>query len=144
MPFFKTTRNIFVDFGEYFDPNWMDSDRVILPFRSEWDYSREMKVEDVDIWEVVGERGGGNGIYASWSPFAEFYMIRAGWQKEDAGWGVETYYGPSAQKKVMKRMRELDYPITMFQHWVEPEDMWLFEEVVGVNKNYRPEEGQYG
>jgi hypothetical protein len=76
---FKTTQNIFKDFGEHFDPNWMDSDSLILPPKKEWDYKRPMQIEDVDLWEVIYEQGGSVGVYAAYNPFAEFYMIRVGW-----------------------------------------------------------------
>ena len=69
---FKTTQNIFKDFEEYFDPNWMDSNSLILPPKKEWDYKRPMQIEDVDLWEVIYEQGGAVGVYASYNPFAEF------------------------------------------------------------------------
>lgn len=127
MPFFKTTANILVDGGEYFDPNWMDSDTLVLPPKINWDYSRELKIEDVDIWEVLYQAGGAFGIYAAWSPYAEFYLIRVGWQAEASGHGLETYYGPGAGKKVYKRAKELGIDLIKYTHWVEPEDMWLYK-----------------
>jgi hypothetical protein len=41
----------------------------------EWDYSREMTIDDVSLWEQLYYKPGSIGIYVSWSPFAEFYMI---------------------------------------------------------------------
>lgn len=125
MPFFKTTYNIFNDFGEHFDPNWMDSDKLILPERKNWDYKREMKLEDVELWEVVYQKGGGWGVYAAWLPYAEFYLIRPGFWNELRN-GFETYYGPGAQQAVQRRMHELDMQFTTNKIWVEPEDMWLY------------------
>ncbi len=77
MPQFRTTYNILTksDEDELFDPNWMDSDKIILPPRVEWDYSRELQIEDVNIWEIIYQQGGGIGLYAAWDPFAEFYML---------------------------------------------------------------------
>jgi hypothetical protein len=124
---FKTTTNIFKDSGEYFDPNWMDSDKVILPPKIDWDYSRELKIEDVDIWEVVYEQGGGVGIYAAWMPYAEFYIVRAGWQLESKGHGVETYYGQGAQDAVIKRAKDLGISISTKKAWVDSKDMWLYK-----------------
>lgn len=124
--FFKTTKNIFEDFKEYFDPNWMDSNKLILPSNKKWDYKRPMEIEDVNIWEVIYEQGGAIGIYAAYDPYAEFYMIRVGWFLEQKGWGAEVYYGPGAQKKVIKRAKELNIPISTHKTWVHPEDMWLF------------------
>lgn len=128
MPRFKSTQNIFgANEGEVFDPNWMDSDKLVLPPRREWDYSREMQIEDVDIWEVIYEQGGAVAVYASWSPYAEFYLIRVGWYLESKNHGIETYYGQDIQSIVQKRMKELNIPFHLYTHWVEPEDMWLYQ-----------------
>lgn len=121
---FKSTHNIFKDFGEVFESKWMDSNKIETPPNPEWDYSRELTIEDVDIWEVIYEQGGGVGVYAAWCPYAEFYLIRTGW------WNVpndiETYYGSGAQQMVQKRMKELNIPFFTNKIWVEPEDMWLY------------------
>jgi hypothetical protein len=123
MPFFKTTENIFKDKGEYFDPNWMDSDKLVLPPRTSWDYKRNMQIEDVDLWEVIVEAG--YSIYAAWSPYAEFYMLipTVFYDTE----GVELYYGKGASNMIIKRTKELGIPISTNKIWVEPEDMWLYE-----------------
>lgn len=122
---FKSTQNIFTNFGEVFESKWMDSNKVETPPHPDWDYSRELQIEDVDIWEVIYERSGGIGVYASWCPYAEFYLIRTGWW--NAPNNIETYYGPGAQKQVQKRMKELSIPYVLNEHWVEPEDMWLYQ-----------------
>jgi hypothetical protein len=123
VPFFKTTENIFKDKGEYFDPNWMDSDKLVLPPRTSWDYKRNMQIEDVDLWEVIVEAG--YSIYAAWSPYAEFYMLipTVFYDTE----GVELYYGKGASNMIIKRTKELGIPISTNKIWVEPEDMWLYE-----------------
>ena len=123
---FKSTQNIFKDFGELFDPNWVDSNTIITPPKKEWDYKRPMQIEDVDLWEVIYEQGGAVGVYASWNPYAEFYMIRVGWFLEQQGHGAEVYYGPGSMKKVMKRMNEMGIPYAVNKVWVEPEDMPLY------------------
>ena len=123
---FKTTNNIFNDYHEYFDINWMDSDKIILPPKTEWNYQRPMKIEDVDLWEIITESGGGSGVYAAYDPYAEFYMIKPGWFLEKNGFGVELYYGPGSMKKVMIRMSELNIPYSVRKEVVEPEDMWLY------------------
>jgi hypothetical protein len=118
---FKTTYNIFNDQKEYFNPNWMDSDTVILPPNPPWDYSRELQLEDVDIWEVVWEGAGNWGVYASWSPYAEFYLVCKGLEG-----GIETFYGKKANEKVFKRMKELNIEVTKKSLWVEDSNMWLY------------------
>ena len=122
---FKSTQNIFKDFGEVFDPNWMDSDKVIYPPKYDWDYQRELQIEDVDIWEVIYEQSGGVGVYVAWCPYAEFYLIRTGWCNVPND--IETYYGPGSQKAVQRRMNELKIPYNTNQVWVKPEDMYLYQ-----------------
>jgi hypothetical protein len=125
---FKTTHNIFKDFGEHFDPNWMDSNKIITPPKKDWDYKRQMQIEDVNLWEVIYEQGGGFGIYAAWDPYAEFYMIRVGWFLEAQGYGAEIYYGPGSMNKMIKRAKELNIPISTNNVWIDPNDMWLYTE----------------
>ena len=130
MPFFKTTYNILVRPGEdeLFDPNWMNSDKMILPPKKDWDYSRELQIEDIHIWEVLYEASGGIGIYAAWDPFAEFYMFTTGWVPKTMNDRIiETYYGPQASKKVKQRADSLGISLQLHNIWVEPEDMWLYK-----------------
>ena len=124
MPFFRTTVNILKDNGEHFDPNWMDSDSLILPPKQDWDYGREMQIEDVDLWEVIYEQGS-VGVYAAWTPYAEFYMFKPPWQMLESGWGLETYYGPQAALRLETRLMEFGITLPKYKVWVEPEHMWL-------------------
>ena len=124
MPQFKTTKNIFVDpwNDELFDENWMNSESVFLPPKKDWDYKREIKIEDVDIWEVIYQQGGGLGLYASWSPYAEFYLITKGLQ------GIETFYGKRSGEFAYKRAKELGMQVSLGKVWVEDSDMWLYRD----------------
>jgi hypothetical protein len=142
MPFFKSTYNILKkpDEDEVHNNNWFDTPFLQLPPSSPWDYKREMKIEDVDIWEVLVEQGGGLGIYAAWCPYAEFYLITTGpnlknqwhgklngitYNYNDKFW--ETYYGSEAQQKVKQRAKELSLPLNNFNIWVDEQDMWLYQ-----------------
>ena len=125
---FRSTANIFKDFNEVFEDKWAQSNIVMTPPTKPWDYSRELQIKDVDIWEVIYEQGGGCGIYASWSPYAEFYLVGRGWEREVLGFGLETYYGAGAQKQVQKVIKEMGLPIAAKKMWVEPEDMWLYND----------------
>ena len=129
MPEFKTTKNIFIPWeDELFSENWMDRDTLYLPPRTMWDYSRELQIEDINIWEVIGDYGGGGGVYAAWDPYAEFYLLRHSWRMKEPGYSLETFYGPGAQKKLQKRMKEMDWPVHTNKIWVDPEDMWIYQE----------------
>jgi hypothetical protein len=135
MPFYKSTYNILKrpDEDEVFNENWMDSDRLITPLKKEWDYAREMQIEDVDFWEVLYEQGGGIGVYAAWLPYAEFYMMTVGWRPLRLDQWVndrviETYYGQNAQKDVFRRCAELGIKIPTYKVWVENDQMWLHQD----------------
>jgi hypothetical protein len=139
MPFFKSTYNILTkqDENEVFNVNWMDSDKLVLPPNPKWDYSRELTVEDIDIWEVIYESSGGWGVYAAWCPYAEFYLITTGLDYRNGARYVngtpywdrtfETFYGPGAQQKVYKRAKELGIDLQVYNTWVEPDKMWLHQ-----------------
>lgn len=127
MPQFKTTKNIFKTpwEDELYNENWMDSNKIILPPNKQWDYSRELKIEDVEIWEVLFYQGGGLGLYASWEPYAEFYLITLH-NFAIRNNAIETYYGKGAQLAVKKRCKELNIFIKTQDFWVDDKDMWLY------------------
>lgn len=150
MPIFKSTYNILKkpDEDEVFDPNWMDSNKLVLPPSTPWDYTRELTLDDVDIWEVLYEATMGVGVYVSWHPYAEFYLITTGLDTACAPRLInnapyhdrilETYYGPSAEKQVYRRAKELGINLSLFKVWVEPEDMWLYQNPEIPNKIFIP------
>jgi hypothetical protein len=131
MPFFKTTYNILKTpwEDEAFDVNWMDSNKIVLPPNKPWDYARELKLEDVSLWEQIYYQGGGLGLYASWDPYAEFYMITSKGIPDSVtgiNLNIETFYGEDAGKKAYKKAISLGMPIQVREKWVDPEDMWLY------------------
>jgi hypothetical protein len=117
MPFFKSNANIFKDQGEYFESKWMDSNELVLPPTTDWTYDRELQIDDVDLWEVIHE--GAFGIYAAWSPRAEFYMILPFWKMVDKGHSVETFYGIDAGLKTQQRAKELGITLPLNNYWVD-------------------------
>lgn len=113
MPQFKTNQNIFKDFGdEVWNDNNMDSDKIVLPPSPDWSYDRIMEIEDVEVWEVIIERGGGTAVYAAWCPYAEFYMVRHSWGEE-----LEVFYGRFVQPQVLERIDELKIPYSKSSHF---------------------------
>ena len=144
MPLFKTTLNILkiVDADELHNRNWMDSNKLQLPPggpdnpKLKWDYSREMVIEDVDIWEVLYEASGGIGVYAAWLPYAEFYMITTGWIPNTVNDRIiETYYGPTSQKQMYARATVLGIPLRVHTVWIDDEDIWLHAQPTHLDNN---------
>jgi hypothetical protein len=127
MPIFKTTKNaLTVPWeDELFNPNWMDSNSLITPEHKKWDYKRELKIEDVQVWEQIYLTSGGTGLFAAWDPYAEFYLVI-----KDAYWSknpyIETFYGKNAAEKAYKKAIELGIPVQKTKIWVDDEDMWLY------------------
>ena len=121
MPFFKTTTNITQDHGEYYDSNWMDSDKVVLPPKEQWTYDRIMTIEDVDLWEVIHE--GNFGIYAAYSPHAEFYMIFPFYWMKDDGHDIETFYGADAVARCFAKAKELGINLQLHDYYYDTETL---------------------
>ena len=84
MPRWKATEQILhlSKDGEYFDDNWMNYDRIhqYAPPIIEWTGDRPMRVEDVDLWEVITEMSGPIGVYAAYMPYEEYYIVTSGWR----------------------------------------------------------------
>jgi hypothetical protein len=94
MPRWKSTEqilNLSKD-GEHFDDNWMNYDRIsqYAPPIVEWNSDRPMRIEDVDLWEVITEQSGPVGVYAAYMPFGELYVVTSGWRvvAEFTGWNA--------------------------------------------------------
>ena len=106
MPQFKSTYNILTKpwEDEVYNKNWFYKNFLELPPNPRWDNKRQLKIEDIDIWEVITEMSGPTGIYASWMPYAEFYMI------VNKGKIDSTYYGEGSDKYAAKRADDLNIP----------------------------------
>lgn len=119
MHIWKTTKDILTtpDNDELFDiTKFMDRDSVYFPPTSEWDYSRELTIEDVDIWEVIVDANE-LSIFAAWTPYAEFYLVVYGYPVKN----IETYYGPGSQNKMRRLMKKYGLPWAETKVWVENE-----------------------
>ncbi len=123
MPIFRTTHNILRApwDPDVFEENWMNYDTIQTPPKTDWDYQRELQIEDVNIWEVLVEGSQGIGVYASWDPYAEFYMVTNGLKD------IITFYGAGAQKNLKKYLNEKNIRYQENKIWVDKEEMWLYE-----------------
>jgi hypothetical protein len=106
MPIFKSTKDILQGGEEVFNSHDFYNNSLQLPPNPEWDYSKKLQVEDIDIWEVLSEQSGPTGVYASWCPYAEFYMI------VNQGKIDSTYYGEGSDEQAAQRLDQLNiiYP----------------------------------
>jgi hypothetical protein len=126
MPVYRTNQDIFkTGANEVFESKWFDSNVIVTPKKGKWDYKRELTVDDVEIWEAIYEDNWGLGIYASYEPYAEFYMIK---YVDHKGVTIkDTFYGAGSQDKIIKFMLENNIPFATHKVWVENEDLWLFQ-----------------
>lgn len=120
MPIFKSNKNIFVDNGEYFESKWMAQDTIYWPPTKPWSYERELNIDDIDLWEVIYE--GNFGIYAAYSPEAEFYMIFPFYWMASKGFKIETFYGKDASIRTWKRAKELDIDLSVIEYWLDSDE----------------------
>lgn len=92
MPRWKETKQVLElqHDGEVFDENWMNYDRIsqYAPPSTPWTGDRPMRMEDVEIWEVITEMSGPVGVYGAWLPYGELYIVTRGWTlvEEFSGW----------------------------------------------------------
>jgi len=130
MPQFRTTTDIFTNLerNEIYDDPVYDPEKTPIPWFKEWDYKRELRLEDVDIWEVISEASGGAGLYASHLPYAEFYLLTTGLDSavEYRKPFFETFYGAKAQYKAAKAATDIGLKISFSNVWIPPEEAWLY------------------
>jgi hypothetical protein len=126
MPVYKSNKDIFKTHSEeVFENRWFDNDVLYVPKTKKWDYKRELKIEDIEVWEVIFEDSWGLGIYAAYEPYAEFYLIR--YLSHDGPHAADTFYGSGAQDKIIKFMIEHGIPFQVNDVWVENDEMWLYD-----------------
>jgi hypothetical protein len=40
-----------------------------------WNSKRDIRFEEIDLWEVITEMTGPIGVYAAYMPYAEYYIV---------------------------------------------------------------------
>lgn len=125
MALYRTNKDIFKDLGEeVFDYRFSERETRYFPKTKDWDYKRELKVDDIEIWEALYEDNWGLGIYAAYQPYAEFYMIK---YASDIGNRVyDTFYGAGAQNKIIQFMVSNNIPFSLHDVYVDTDDAWLY------------------
>ena len=122
MPRWKTTENILSlsKDGEYFDENWMNYDSIsqYAPPIVEWNSARPMRIEDVDLWEVITEQSGPVGVYAAYMPFGELYVVTSGWRviAEFEGWNANKRLEEYLITNNIPYPKGSDVPVEEFEH----------------------------
>ena len=93
-----------------------------------WDYSDSIKIDDIIFWEQLYFQPGNIGIYAAYDPYVEFYIIVYNLFAE-LDRGVETFYGPGANKKVWERAKKLGVVLPTETMWVSKKEVDLYHSI---------------
>lgn len=126
MPLYKTNKDIFKTHKEeVYENRFFNSNTLCLPKNKKWDYKRELKIEDIEIWEVIFEDSWGLGVYAAYDPYAEFYMIK--YASIDGNKVIDTFYGQGSQNKIIKFMLDNNVPFQLNNVWIDNDEMWLHD-----------------
>lgn len=121
MPRWKTTEqilNVSKD-GEFFDENWMNYDSLYqyIPPNPIWKENREIKFEDVSIWEVICEWSGLSGVYASWCPYAHYFIVLENWKI------IHEFRGKKGEKMLQKYLKEKKISFSLNKIWIDNNDL---------------------
>jgi hypothetical protein len=118
--FFKTTADIFntpsVVYEDY-------ASKGILPPTSNWTYERELTIEEVDLWEIVYDLPCYLSVYASYCPYANFFLLVPGVYMKEKMSDIETYYGIDAQKRVYLRCKQLGINLELNDVYIDEKFM---------------------
>jgi len=77
-----------------------------LPSSAPWNLDKEIKLDDVLIWEQLHYEPGNIGVYAAYNPYAEFYLITYNLFFKTE-FKFETFYGVDAAQQCYDRATEL-------------------------------------
>jgi hypothetical protein len=123
MSTFKTTKDILKN-------PWITSNNLSngsVPRYSFWDHRKELSVENIKLWEEIYYQAGNIGIYASWDPYAEFYIIVHNLFINRPE-GIETFYGKGSSKRVEDRAKQLGIILPKNITWIDDENFWVVED----------------
>ena len=114
---FKQTREIL--FTRSLDVLEVKNQSAQLPPQLDWNYTKEPTLKDIALWEEIYRQPGNIGIYAAWSPYAEFYMIVYELFL-GTGYETETFYGSSAAEDLFKKAKSLDIHLEIQKIYIYP------------------------
>lgn len=105
MTAYKSTNHILANPYEKM-PDDLDPNFYYPTTDCDWDYSQEVTIRDIKMWQQLFYQPGGVGIYVAHNPKIEFYMITYNVFIDNEK-GVEVFYGKHAVEEVISKAREL-------------------------------------
>lgn len=91
----------------------------------QWHYVRHLRIDEVELWEEIFYQPGHIGIYGSYQPYAEFYIIVYDLFKENRN-TTEIFYGKDAVENVVRRASELGVELELKPLYVDPLNKWMY------------------
>jgi len=92
----------------------------------QWDYTNPIKFNDVLLWEEIFYQPGHIGVYTSYQPYAEFYIIVYDLFKTNIN-TIETFFGKSASDRAASRAKELGVDLEKKALFVDPLNVWMYD-----------------
>lgn len=92
----------------------------------QWDYTNRIKFNDVMLWEEIFYQPGHIGVYASYQPYAEFYIIVYDLFKSNIN-TIEEFYGKEASMRAANRCKEIGVELDQKLLYVDPLNKWIYE-----------------
>ena len=91
---------------------------TIMKLPPSWQSQQEITVDDVIFWEQLYFQPGNIGIYISWNPYTEFYMVVHNLYSY-ATHGIKTFNGNFAHKKLLSYIAPFKINLEEKKIWVE-------------------------
>ena len=135
MPRWKTSEQILIPSkdGEFFDDNWMNYNSIFqyIPPSPPWISDRNIRFEDVDLWEVISEMSGPVGVYCAWCPYEEYYIVTKQWSL----W--QEFEGYMANERLEKFLRENKIPYPRTNNSPTPASHKVIEKKLIITNNFK-------
>jgi hypothetical protein len=102
----KSTYHIFNNPWKEDIPN-IESFPIPLPPSEERKNLRDITIDDVKLWEQIYYEPGVIGLYASWDPFEEFYLLTYNFLLDQNN-SYKTFYGINSVDNIISELKLLD------------------------------------
>ena len=92
--------------GEPLDGDFIPNTSSPVPSYDDWDYSQCVDIKDIKLWEQLYHDPGNIGLFVSWKPYIECYIL-VYYPFINSAEGIIMYYGNDACYDVSVIMKEL-------------------------------------
>ncbi len=99
--------------------SWNEDKNEVFPLRTpaRWLESTSLELDDIKLWEEIFYQPGLIGVYVSWEPYEEFYIIVHLLHLDKQF--IETFYGDDAVARVIERCKNFNIILSSNEIFVE-------------------------